>query len=66
MKAILIAVSLGVLTLLCLAPTSPSQAQMMGWGMCREGYEYEASRNVCVHKSKKAKARRAAKKKSPN
>ena len=65
MKTMLIAGSLGVLTLLCLAPKSPSQAQM-GWGMCREGYEYEPSRNVCVHKSKKAKARRAAKKKSPN
>ena len=60
MKTLLIAGSLGVLTLLCLAPTSPSQAQMMGWGMCREGYEYEASRNVCVHKSKKAKAKRPA------
>ena len=66
MKIMLIAGSLGVLTLLCLVPTSPSHGQMMGWGMCREGYEYEASRNVCVHKSKKAKAKRAAKKKSPN
>ena len=60
MKTMLIAGSLGVLTLLCLAPTSPSHAQMMGWGMCREGYVYEASRNVCVHKSKKAKAKRPA------
>ena len=60
MKTMLIAGSLGVLTWLSLAPTSPSKAQMMGWGMCREGYEYEASRNVCVHKSKKAKAKRPA------
>jgi hypothetical protein len=29
---------------------------MMGGSMCREGYVYEPSRNVCVHKSKKAKA----------
>jgi hypothetical protein len=63
MKTMLIAGSLGVLTLLCLVPTSSSQAQMMGWGMCREGYVYEASRNVCVHKSKKAK-RPAARKKA--
>jgi hypothetical protein len=63
MKTMLIAGSLGVLTLLCLAPTSPSQAQMMGWDMCREGYVYEPSRNVCVHKSKKGK-RPAARKKA--
>jgi hypothetical protein len=62
MKAMLIAGSVGILTLLCLAPTSPSKAQMMGWDMCREGYVYEPSRNVCVHKSKKAK--RSARKKA--
>jgi hypothetical protein len=54
MKTI-IAVALGVLTSLCLLYPRPSHAQM-GMNMCREGYVYETSRNVCVHKSKKAKA----------
>jgi hypothetical protein len=62
MKTMLIAGSLAVLTLICFVPASPTHAQMMGWGMCREGYVYEASRNVCVHKSKKGK--RAARKKA--
>ena len=39
-----------------------SHAQMMGWGMCKEGYVYESSRNVCVHKGKKAKQPAAKKK----
>ena len=63
MKTIVIAGSLGLLTTLCMLDARPSQAQMMGWGMCKEGYVYEASRNVCVHKGKKAK-RPAAKKKA--
>jgi curved DNA-binding protein CbpA len=41
-----------------------TDAQKMGWSMCREGYVYEPSRNVCVHQSKKAKGP-AAKKKTP-
>jgi hypothetical protein len=49
------AVALGVLTSLCLRATGPSHAQL-GVSMCKEGYVYESSRNVCVHKSKKAKA----------
>jgi hypothetical protein len=63
MKTIVIAGSLGVLTTLCMLDARPSHAQMMGWGMCKEGYVYESSRNVCVHKGKKAK-RPAAKKKA--
>ena len=62
MKAILIAGSVGVLTSLFLLDARPVQAQMMGWDMCREGYVYEASRNVCVHKSKKGKRPVARKK----
>ena len=54
MKTI-IAIALGVLTSLCLLDPRPSHAQM-GMSMCKEGYVYESSRNVCVHKSKKAKA----------
>ena len=50
-----IAGALGVLTSLCLLTPGPSHAQM-GMSMCKEGYVYELSRNVCVHKSKKAKA----------
>ena len=65
MKSMLIAASVGVLTSLFLIDARPTQAQMMGWDTCREGYVYEPSRNVCVHKSKKGK-RPAAKKKSAN
>ena len=66
MKAALIAGILCVLTSVFLVDARPSHAQMMGWGMgmCREGYVYEPSRNVCVQKGKKAK-RSAAKKKVP-
>jgi hypothetical protein len=66
MKAALIGGIVCVLTLLFLVDAPPSHAQMMGWGMgmCREGYVYEPSRNVCVQKGKKAK-RAAAKKKAP-
>ena len=65
MKAALIAGVLCVLTSVFLVDARPSHAQMMGWGMgmCREGYAYEPSRNVCVQKSKKAK-RPGAKKKA--
>ena len=63
MKAILIAGSIGLLGSLFLIDALPTQAQMMGWDMCREGYVYEPARNVCVHKSKKAK-RPAARKKA--
>jgi hypothetical protein len=56
MKTAIAAVSLGLLTVICLLEARPSHAQMMGMAMCRDGYVYEASRNVCVHKSKKAKA----------
>jgi hypothetical protein len=65
MKAVLIAGMLGVVMSVLLIDARPSQAQMMGWGMgmCREGYVYEPSRNVCVQKSKKAR-RSAAKKKA--
>ena len=63
MKVALIAGILCVLTTVFLADARPSHA---GWsmGMCREGYVYEPSRNVCVQKGKKAK-RSAAKKKAP-
>jgi hypothetical protein len=66
MKAALIAGAVSILTTIVLVEARPSQAQMMGWGMgmCREGYVYEPSRNVCVHKSKKAK-RRSVKRKAP-
>jgi hypothetical protein len=65
MKAALIAGVLCVLTSVFLVDARPSHAQMMGWGMgmCREGYAYEPSRNVCVQKSKKVK-RPGAKKKA--
>jgi hypothetical protein len=66
MRAAIIASAVGVLTAVFLVEARPSHAQMMGWdmGMCREGYVYEPSRNVCVHRSKKGK-RPAAKKKAP-
>ena len=61
MKTLVIAGSIGVLTSLLVFDARPGQAQMMGWDMCREGYVYEPSRNVCVHKGKKAKRSRATK-----
>jgi hypothetical protein len=66
MKAALLAGAVGILTTILLVDARPSHAQMMGWGigMCREGYVYEPSRNVCIHLSKKAKGR-AAKRKAP-
>jgi hypothetical protein len=65
MKAAVIAGAASILAVLSV-DVRPSHAQMMGWGMgmCREGYVYEPSRNVCVHKSKKAK-RPTARRKSP-
>lgn len=66
MRSTIIAAAAGVLILFFLIDARPGHAQMMGWGtgMCREGYVYEPSRNVCVHQSKKAK-RRAVKRKAP-
>jgi hypothetical protein len=63
MKAAIITGSLVAVASLFLFDARPAHTQMMGWGMCREGYVYEPSRNVCVHKSKKAK-RSATKKKT--
>jgi hypothetical protein len=63
MKTVVIGGVLGLLASLCLFEARPGHAQMMGWSMCREGYVYEPSRNVCVHQSKKGK-RAAAKKKA--
>jgi hypothetical protein len=59
MKTLVIAGSIGLLTSLLVFDARPGQAQMMGWDMCREGYVYEPSRNVCVHKSKQAKRPKA-------
>jgi hypothetical protein len=66
MKAALMTGGVAILTAMFLVGAPPSHAQMMGWGMtmCREGYVYEPSRNVCVHQSKKAK-RPVARKKPP-
>lgn len=66
MRAAIMAGAVCVLASVLLVDARPSHAQMMGWGMgmCREGYVYEPSRNVCVHQSKKAR-RQAAKKKAP-
>jgi hypothetical protein len=65
MKAAIIAGAVGLLVSF-LVDARPAHAQMMGWGMsmCRQGYVYEPSRNVCVHQSKKGK-RPAARRKTP-